>query len=99
MSSRTENYKKLNEYGLEVPSNNVNNYTPNVNEGANLLSATTNYMKNAIQKRNVAVRAYKEERARRMANGQTVKKTNRRVGRKLFGGKKTRTRRNRGPKN
>ncbi len=53
--------KRINRYGIPVPSTNWINYTPNIGETTILIdpSTGTNYMHNAMQKRNEAVRKYK----------------------------------------
>ncbi len=61
MASNNHTIKRINRYGIPVPSTNWINYTPNIGETTVLIdpSTGTNYMRNAMQKRNDAVRKYK----------------------------------------
>ncbi len=87
-ASNNHTIKGINKYGISIPSTNWMNYTPNIGETTVLInpSTGTNYMRNAMQKRNEAVRKYKGLRrnasAKAKANANATggrRKTRRRV--------------------
>ena len=76
----------LNEFGLPIPSKNIYNYTPDVMNTANLISADYNFLKDARKKRNNALSAYKNARktAKNKRNSNKTRKNN--TKKKLFNG-------------